>query len=61
MNHVGTQDDSAVSVHLPYDFRERQRESSPEMYKLQASGFAGGYLRVPSMFDSLEVKVLFTA
>ena len=40
--------------------RERPRLAALSGSHTKAPGFAGGYLRVPSMFDSLEVKVLFT-
>jgi hypothetical protein len=40
--------------------RQRPRSRFERLTVFKASGFAGGYLRVPSMFDSLEVKVLFT-
>jgi len=41
--------------------RQRPRAALSGSQFCKAPGFAGGYLRVPSMFGSLEVKVLFTA
>jgi hypothetical protein len=40
--------------------RQRPRLAALSGSQPKAPGSAGGYLRVPSMFDSLEVKVLFT-
>ena len=38
---------------------ERSRHAALSGSQTKAPGFAGGYLRVPGMPDSLEVRVLY--